>query len=70
MVITDGIDTGLEQIKAGLAWHYKRYEMEQPNEVRFRYAIEEDTAKQHKIGLWVDRRSIPPWEWRKTPLRR
>ena len=27
------IDAGLEQIKAGLAWHYKYYQMEQSEEV-------------------------------------
>ena len=29
-ITLDGTDICLEQIKAGLAWHYKKYEKEQP----------------------------------------
>ncbi|MDQ3685443.1 MAG: thermonuclease family protein [Acidobacteriota bacterium] len=37
-VIVGGRDANLEQIKAGMAWHYKYYENEQPPEDRKTYA--------------------------------
>jgi endonuclease YncB( thermonuclease family) len=37
-VLLGGQDVCLEQIKAGLAWHYKKYEREQSSEDRSRYA--------------------------------
>lgn len=35
-VLVDGKDANLEQIKRGLAWHYKRFENEQPVDDRGR----------------------------------
>ncbi len=37
-VLLDGIDACLEQVKAGLAWHYKKYQHEQSAEDRQLYA--------------------------------
>ena len=59
-----GVDAGLEQIRACLAWHYKRYENEQTAEERERYANAENPARTRRIGLWQDIESLPPWEWR------
>jgi endonuclease YncB( thermonuclease family) len=59
------IDTGLEQIKAGLAWHYKKYQMEQSEEDRQAYSDAEDTARENLLGLWKDESKVPPWEWRR-----
>jgi endonuclease YncB( thermonuclease family) len=39
------IDAGLEQIKAGLAWHYKYYQMEQSEEDRSLYSEAELDAR-------------------------
>ncbi len=64
-IMVDGIDANLEQIKAGLAWHYKKYEKEQLPEDRIAYARAEDEARSSKRGLWIDPNSIPPWDWRK-----
>ena len=36
------IDAGLEQVKAGLAWHYKYYQMEQSEEDRRLYSEAEE----------------------------
>lgn len=58
-------DICLEQIKAGLAWHYKKYEREQPEADRITYAAEEVAARERKIGLWSDPYQVPPWEFRK-----
>ena len=44
-VMVDGTDVCLEQIKAGVAWHYKRYASEQPAQDRADYAAAEDYVK-------------------------
>ena len=59
------IDAGLEQIKAGLAWHYKYYQMEQSEEDRRLYSEAELEARTKKIGLWKDEEPMAPWVWRK-----
>lgn len=64
-VLVDGVDANLEQIKAGLAWHYKKYEKEQAIEDRLTYAEEEEKARAAKKGLWADANPVPPWDWRK-----
>ena len=43
--LIDGTDACLEQVKAGVAWHYKRYEAEQPAQDRADYAAAEDYVK-------------------------
>ena len=64
-VIVDGVDANLGQIKAGMAWHYKQYAREQPEDDRILYAEAEDIARMLKKGLWSDTDPVPPWEWRK-----
>lgn len=60
-----GDDAGLELLKAGLAWHYKRYAAEQPPDERARYATAETTARDAGAGLWADPDPVPPWDWRR-----
>ncbi|HSR02011.1 MAG TPA: thermonuclease family protein, partial [Methylophilaceae bacterium] len=64
-VLLENNDINLEQIKRGLAWHYKQYEREQDVEDRSLYAQEEYLAQKGRIGLWKDKNPIPPWEYRK-----
>ena len=59
------VDTGLEQIKAGLAWHYKRYQKEQSPEDRKLYSKAEREARRQPIGLWRSKERMPPWQWRR-----
>jgi endonuclease YncB( thermonuclease family) len=59
------IDAGLEQIKAGLAWHYKYYQMEQSEDDRRLYSEAELEARKNQIGLWKDEEPMAPWVWRK-----
>ncbi|HVG31536.1 MAG TPA: thermonuclease family protein [Pyrinomonadaceae bacterium] len=63
-VLLDGRDINIEQIKAGLAWHYKTYEKEQPPEDRVSYAKAEQEARVARRGLWQDPNPTPPGEWR------
>lgn len=60
----DGNDECLEQLKAGLAWHYKDYEKEQPPADRQLYASAEQEARGQKRGLWKDPTPTPPWDFR------
>ena len=59
-VFVDGKDANLEMLKAGLAWHYKKYDSTPA------YAQVEYEARAKKVGLWGDPNQIPPWEFRKA----
>lgn len=48
-----------ELLKAGLAWHYKRYD----NNIAWD-SLQND-AKKHKKGIWELISPLPPWEFRK-----
>ncbi len=63
-VYVDDKDVCFEQIKRGLAWHYKEYEREQSVEDRSRYADAEKNARIYKIGLWSDLTPINPSSFR------
>lgn len=69
-ILVNGVDANLEQIKAGMAWHYRKYAKEQPIEDREIYAQAEDRARAGQRGLWSDAEPVPPWEWRKSKKRR
>lgn len=62
----DGLDANLEQVKAGMAWHYKKYQREQSSEDRAAYVLAEEQARSVMKGLWSDTAPIPPWDWRKA----
>lgn len=59
------IDAGLEQIKAGLAWHYTQYARDQPLDERTRYAAGEQQARARGNGLWRESQPVPPWNFRR-----
>jgi endonuclease YncB( thermonuclease family) len=58
-------DVGLEQVRAGMAWHFKEYQHEQTTPERLTYRDEEEAAKAAKRGLWKEPKPVPPWEWRR-----
>ena len=58
------VDANLEQVKRGLAWHYKKYQNEQPLDDRLAYARAEDAARGAAGGLWADPAPVAPWDWR------
>jgi endonuclease YncB( thermonuclease family) len=64
-VLLNGTDVCLEQIKLGMAWHYKQYQSEQSKEDRDTYAQAEQTARTQVVGLWKDKSPTPPWEFRR-----
>ena len=64
-VLIDDMDVCLEQIKRGMAWHYKKYQNEQSLTDRELYSSTEIKVKNSKLGLWKDVETIPPWEFRR-----
>ena len=66
----DGLDVCLEQIKRGMAWHYKQYAKEQTFEDQVMYENSENEARNQKLGLWLDDSPTPPWLWRRQSNRK
>lgn len=60
-VSCNGIDAGSWQVRAGMAWVFRRYA---PSDSPL-YALERD-AMFARAGLWSDPHAIPPWEWRQN----
>lgn len=58
VIYDDSLNLGHKLLKAGMAWHYVRYSKDKGLQ-----AIEDD-ARFRKVGLWIDHKAIPPWEWR------
>jgi endonuclease YncB( thermonuclease family) len=61
-------DAGLEQIRAGFAWHYKRYAREQSPAERTAYAAMEQYARERRTGLWHEVEPMPPWDFRSASI--
>ena len=59
-IMLGGVDINLEQIKRGMAWHYKQYQNEQSPEDRDAYAQSQSQAQERKMGLWRDPEAIEP----------
>ncbi len=55
----DNLDVGAEMIKAGMAWHFKKYDNSDY------YAKLEKEAREGKVGLWRDLHPVAPWLYRK-----
>ena len=64
-ILLSGKDINLEQVSAGLAWHYKKYQSNQTKADRLSYSDAEVNARSNKRGLWNDPNPIAPWEFRK-----
>ena len=59
-VVTIGaINCNEKMLRAGLAWHYRKYSKDK------RLQSLEDKARAAKKGLWQDSKAIAPWEWRR-----
>ena len=68
-ITLDGKDINLEQVKAGMAWHYKFYEDEQTPADRDLYAKAEAEARAARRGLWQDPNPTEPYQFRKEEKR-
>lgn len=56
----DGKDVSAEMLKAGMAWHFKKYDKS------LEYAELENNAKENRVGLWADKSPTAPWDYRKS----
>lgn len=63
-VVVGSVDVGLEQIRAGMAWYFRRYAKDLPLDRRQQHADIEAQAKAQRRGLWADTEPVPPWDWR------
>jgi endonuclease YncB( thermonuclease family) len=63
-VLLNGKDVNLEQIKVGLAWHYKQYDRDQLPADRKLYAEAQKAASLKGTGLWNDPAPVAPWDFR------
>lgn len=57
--LVDGRDLSEELVRAGMAWHYRRYSSDS------HLAVLEEEARAANRGLWSDSKPIAPWEWRR-----
>ncbi|MEY4710586.1 MAG: Thermonuclease precursor [Pseudomonadota bacterium] len=64
-IVLDGQDVNLEQVRRGMAWHYKQYARDQAPQDRIAYAEAEAAARQNRVGLWQDAHPVPPWSFRR-----
>ncbi len=64
-VFVGNTDVCLEQVKLGMAWHYKTYQREQSPEDRVLYDRAESQAREQRIGLWQDPAPIEPSVFRR-----
>ena len=55
-----GQDAGKELVRAGMAWHYRQYGTQ-----HMHLASIEADARARRVGLWVDREPVAPWEFRR-----
>jgi endonuclease YncB( thermonuclease family) len=58
-------DVNLAMIHAGMAWHYKKYQTDQPKHLTAIYDKSEQEARTATQGLWRQQNPTPPWFWRK-----
>lgn len=63
-VLLNDQDICLEQVKRGMAWHYKQYQRDQSSEDRIFYSRAEEEAKKNRSGLWAEESPMPPSEFR------
>jgi len=64
VLLPNGEDVDLDQVKAGLAWHYKQYQDQQSPTDQKLYAAAEDAARKARLGLWRDPHPVQPQDFR------
>lgn len=59
IILPSGNLLNLQLLKAGLAWHYTKYDRSGD------FASAEKEAKSQRRGIWSMKDPIAPWSWRK-----
>lgn len=67
IVLIGGVNVNQELVRNGYAWVYHQY-CRRPECLTWQSLEQEAQAK--KLGLWVEPRPIPPWEWRRAKKNR
>ncbi|QOW10680.1 thermonuclease family protein [Kaistella flava (ex Peng et al. 2021)] len=57
--VNEKTNANKEMVKAGLAWHYKKYSKSDE------YAQLENIARKNRVGLWADKSVVAPWDFRR-----
>lgn len=65
-VLVDGKDVNLEQVRLGMAWYYRKYKNELVFDDRINYLHAEEDAMNNRIGLWLHKDPVAPWDFRKA----
>ncbi len=60
VILPDGKILNRELLKAGLAWHYRKFDKSAD------FATLELYAKRSRVGIWSMKNAIAPWEFRKS----
>ena len=60
--LPDGKLLNEELIRSGHAWVYRSY-CDQP--ICLSWLALEKEAKEQRLGLWQDKKPMPPWQWRR-----
>ena len=58
LILPDGRNINKEMVKAGLAWHFKKYSKDET------YARLELEARKKLTAIWGDKNPVAPWDWR------
>ncbi|MBE3610511.1 thermonuclease family protein [Campylobacter californiensis] len=56
-IYLNGTDINAQMVASGYAWAYVKFSKD--------YIKQEREARRQKLGLWRDKKPIPPWEFRK-----
>jgi endonuclease YncB( thermonuclease family) len=65
VVMLDGVDVNLEQVKSGSAWVYEKYIDQADENTQANYWNAQETAQRERRGLWSDTQEpVPPWLYR------
>lgn len=65
VVLADGTDVSLAQVKRGMAFFNERRMEELSTPDRTMYGDAESDARRTRLGLWKQKKPVPPWEFRK-----
>lgn len=63
-IMVDRMDINLEQLRAGMAWYFREYERDVPEEDRENFDAAEREARSERRGLWQQLNPLPPREYR------
>ena len=60
----DGEDVSAEMLKAGLSWHFRKYDNSAI------YSQLENEARKNRFGIWSEANPVSPWDFRKNSNKR